>query len=152
VGTSLYNGRLSIKEFPIYNIKITNPFVSYIKEYSSFQNAATFKTLSPIVIRHYQKKDRYILPNEEELNQSFNNALIEQLNKHKDINFDPYVNIGFKILRFKKVVMTHYRGLVLGFTGILQMFANSTILQFFYQCGLGYRRSNGFGLLSIQSK
>jgi CRISPR-associated endoribonuclease Cas6 len=148
-GSSLYNGFLSIKEFSLYGMIITSPLISYIKEHSILQNEVTFVTLSPIIIRHYQKKDRYVLPNEEGFNESFLNAIKEQLSSCNDNYVDLCHTIKFKILKYKKVVMTHYGGLVLGFTGILQIFANSITLKTFYQCGIGYRRAHGFGLLSV---
>jgi CRISPR/Cas system endoribonuclease Cas6 (RAMP superfamily) len=50
-----------------------------------------------------------------------------------------YGKIIIQVLKSKKVVMTRYGGLVLGFTGVLQMSAPPKVLNFFYQAGIGYR-------------
>jgi CRISPR-associated endoribonuclease Cas6 len=151
LGTTIYNGLLAIKEFKIYNLELTSPFVSYIKEYIIRHNAVTFVTLSPIIIRNCDRRNRYILPNDDGFVQSFHNALVEQWALHNNTNINLYGAINFELLKFRKVVMTHYNGIVLGFTGILQMSAHPDILKFFYQCGIGYRRSNGFGFLEVNS-
>ena len=132
-------------------MKIIDPLISYIKEDIILQNAITFVTLSPIIIRHYQRKDRYDIPNEEGFNESFFNAIMEQLSSYYDNCLDLCSSIKFKILNYKKVVMTHYGGLVLGFIGVLQISANSTILKTFYQCGLGYRRVSWFWIIKCVS-
>lgn len=148
--TSLYNGLVSIKEFQIHSTKIVNPVASYIKEGIIHHNSIIFATLSPIVIRHYQRKDRYVLPSEDGFAQSMFNALLEhwKLYNNSDLNS---ADVGVDILKFKKVLMTHYGGLVLGFTGVLQMRAVPNVLKFFYQSGIGYRRSNGFGFVELDS-
>jgi CRISPR-associated endoribonuclease Cas6 len=46
----------------------------------------------------------------------------------------------------------HYGGLLLGFTGNLKMSASSEVLKFFYQSGIGYRRSNGFGMVELDRR
>jgi CRISPR-associated endoribonuclease Cas6 len=149
LGTAVYNGLLSINEFPIYHTRIANPIISYVKEYDFRRDLAVFVTLSPIVIRHFQKKDRYVLPNEEGFSQSFNNALEEQWATYNSGNLGLHGSVKVGLLKFKKVVMTHYGGLVLGFTGIIQFNAEPSILKFFYQSGIGYRRTNGFGFVEV---
>ncbi|AIC16848.1 CRISPR-associated endoribonuclease Cas6 [Nitrososphaera viennensis] len=149
LGTLLYNSLLSIKEFPIYDTQIANPLVSHIKEEQLKRDCVIFATLSPIVIRHYQKRDQHVLPNEEGFTESFQNALSEEWALHNGDRLEDYGRISFEILKFKKVVMTHYGGLVLGFTGVLRMDAAPHVLKFFYQAGIGYRRSNGFGFVEV---
>lgn len=152
LGTVLYNGLLSIKEFPIYGTKIANPVASYIKEYAVKKNFVVFATLSPIVIRHHQMRDRYVLPNEEGFLPSFHNSLEEEWSQHHSDNLRDYGEIVINLLKFKKVVMTHYGGLVLGFTGVLRVDASPAALKFFYQAGIGYRRTNGFGFMEVDSQ
>ncbi len=149
VGTVIYNGLLSITKFGIYSTEISNPLVSYIKEEDIKHSVVTFATLSPIIIRNYKSKDRYILPNEEGFSESLLNAISEQWQIYNNANSDSYPDIEFNILKFKKVVMTHYGGLVLGFTGVFQMSGDPNTLKFFYQCGIGYRRNSGFGFVEV---
>lgn len=82
---------------------------------------------------------------------SMMNALAEQWTKyHKEaLDLESNNKIKVEILRFKKVVMTHYGGLVLGFTGNLKLVAAPEVLGFFYRSGLGYRRSSGFGMVEV---
>lgn len=149
LGTAIYNGLLSIKEFPVYSTKITNPIASYVKEYNIRRDIVIFATLSPIIIRHHLRREMYVLPNEDGFSQSLNNALSEQWTLYNSDGLDSYGSISIEVLKFKKVVMTHYGGLVLGFTGVLQMNAVPPVLKFFYQAGIGYRRSNGFGFVEV---
>lgn len=149
LGTAIYNGLITIKEFPVYNTKITNPIVSPVNEYNIRRDIVIFATLSPIVIRHHQRREMYVLPREDGFAQSLNNALSEQWALYNSDGLDLYGSANVEVLKFKKVVMTHYGGLVLGFTGVLQMNAVPPVLKFFYQAGIGYRRSNGFGFVEV---
>ena len=152
LGTAVYNGLLLTKEFQINKIKITNPLATYIKENVIRSNFVVFATLSPIIIRHYQYRDKYVLPSEEGFEESLLNALSEQvMSYNNNTSISSTNNIKIDILKFKKVVMTHYGGLVLGFTGVIKMSAQTDILKFFYQSGIGYRRSNGFGFVQVDS-
>jgi CRISPR-associated endoribonuclease Cas6 len=152
LGTTLYNSLLSIKEFPMYATKISNPLTAYIKEESLRRDFAIFATLSPIVIRHHQEREQYLLPNEEGFEQSFQNALAEEWALYNNHKLEEHGEVRTEILKFKKVVMTHYGGFLLGFTGVLRMSAEPQVLQFFYQAGIGYRRSNGFGFVEVDSQ
>ena len=133
-------------------MRIGNPKISYIKEYNIKRNVIVFVTLSPIIIRHFKKRDRYVLPNEDGFDQSFTNALMEQWSLYNNEDLDLHGGANIEILKFKKVVMTHYGGLVLGFTGVLQFNAEASVLKFFYQSGIGYRRANGFGFVEVDQK
>ncbi len=76
--TAIYNGLISIKEFPLYRTKVTNPYASYIKEYTIRRSSVIFVTISPIVIRHHQHKNKYVLPREDGFMESLLNALSEE--------------------------------------------------------------------------
>ena len=116
LGSVLYNGLLDLKQFTVFNTKLTNPRASYIKEDHIAQDTIMLKTLSPIVIRDHRRKERYVLPNEDAFTESFMNALAEQWMRYHEAGLDFENNnpIRVSILRFKKVVMTHYGGLVPG--------------------------------------
>lgn len=149
LGTLLYNSLLSIKEFSIYSTKIANPLAASINEEHMKRDYAVFATLSPIVIRHHRKRDYYVLPNDEGFAESVQNALSEEWALHNTDRLEDNGRTNLEVLKFKKVVMAHYGGLVLGFTGVLRMDAAPHVLKFFYQAGIGYRRSNGFGFVEI---
>ena len=147
--TSIYNGLISIKEFPLYGTKVTNPHASYIKEHAIRQSSIVFATLSPIIIRHRHDKDRYVLPREDGFMESLLNSLSEEWLLYNTTDLKLLGDIKIDLLKFKKVVMTHYGGLVLGFSGLLRMTSPPSILKFFYQSGIGYRRSSGFGFVEV---
>ena len=149
LGTYIYNGLLSTKTFSIHDVEICEPFVSHIHEKQIQTNDIIFSTLSPVIIRNYQRRDRYILPGEEGFMQSLFNSVSEEwlLYNHDNNGFNQLGEIKAKILRFKKVVMTHYGGLLLGFSGVLQVNASTHVLKFLYQSGIGYRRMRGFGFV-----
>jgi CRISPR-associated endoribonuclease Cas6 len=152
LGTLLYNSLLSIKEFSIYDTKIANPLVASVKEEPMKRDYVVFATLSPIVIRHYQRRNQYVLPNDDGFEESVQTALSEEWALYNSERLDDHGKVGLDILKFKKVVMTHYGGLVLGFTGVLRMDAAPHVLKFFYQAGIGYRRSNGFGFVEVDAQ
>jgi CRISPR-associated endoribonuclease Cas6 len=147
--TNIYNGLLSIKKFPLFETEISNPKFSYINEYVINTDQIVFVTLSPIVIRNSVQKNRYITPKDESFNESFYNALNEQWELHNKSQLESQ-NISFELIKYNKVALSHYNSLVLGFTGLLKMRANYKVLNFFYQSGIGYRRSNGFGFVKVE--
>lgn len=147
LSTLMYNNLLKIKRFSLYDNFIINPIISYQNEYEIRQNTVKLVTLSPIIIRNYQEKNRYVLPNEYDFNESFFNSLDEQWEKYRQNKLESKKNISFKITRYKKVIMSHYGGILLGFTGSLEINAAREILNFFYQSGIGYRRNHGFGFV-----
>lgn len=146
--TNIYNGLLSIRNFPLFQTEISNPKFSYINEYVINSDKIVFVTLSPIVIRNSVHKNKYITPQDENFNESFHNALNEQWKLYNIKPLDES-KISFDLIKYKKVVASHYNGLVLGFSGLLKMRASSDVLNFFYQSGIGYRRSNGFGFVKV---
>lgn len=146
--TNIYNGLLSIKKFPVFETEIANPKFSYINEYVINKDEIVFVTLSPIVIRNSTQKNRYITPNDENFNESFYTALNEQWELYHKSRLESQ-DISFELIKYKKTAMSHYNSLVLGFTGLLKMQADYKMLNFFYQSGIGYRRSNGFGFVKV---
>jgi CRISPR-associated endoribonuclease Cas6 len=148
--TNIYNGLLSIRNFPLFETEISNPNFSYIDEYVINSDEIVFVALSPIVIRNSTYRDKYITPKDENFNESFYNALNEQWELYNKSHLEPQ-NISFELIKYKKVAMSHYSSLVLGFTGLLKMQANYKVLNFFYQSGIGYRRSNGFGFVKVDN-
>ena len=145
--TNIYNGLLKIKDFPVFDCTINKSKFVYLNEYRFYQRQTKmFYTLSPIVIRNHKDKSKYVTPVDSEFRDSFNNALNEQWSMYRDENIGDF---SFNIIKYKKIVMTHYGGLVLGFTGLFTLEANADVLEFFYKSGIGYRRSNGFGFIEV---
>ncbi len=147
LAADIYNGLLKNKTYTIYDLGITKPNFVYLNEYRFFKHQTKmFYTLSPIVIRNCKDKTKYVTPTDEDFDDSFTNALKEQWLLYNNTQLN---DISFKIIKYNKVAMTHYGGLVLGFTGLLAIEADANVLNFFYQSGIGHRRSNGFGFVEI---
>ncbi len=147
LASNIYNGMLDIKNFTVFNLAITKPKFVYLNEYRFYQKQVKmFYTLAPIVIRNHKDKSKYITPTDKEFSASFTNTLEEQWNMYHNSDMG---NVSFRIIKYNKVAMTHYGGLVLGFTGLITLEAEPTVLEFFYKSGIGYRRSNGFGFIEV---
>ena len=147
LATNIYNGLLKVKEFTMFDCAIGKPKFVYLNEYKFYQRQVKmFYTFSPIVIRNHKDKTKYVTPTDTEFMDSFINALTEQWAMYRD---DDIGDISLNIIKYKKVAMTHYGGLVLGFTGLFTLEADSDVLEFFYKAGIGYRRSNGFGFIEV---
>ena len=147
LATNIYNGLLKVNTFPAFDCTLNNPRFVYMNEYKFYRRQTKmFYTLSPIVIRNYKDKSKYVTPIDNEFMDSFNNALTEQWAMYRD---DDIGDVSLTIIKYKKVAMTHYGGLVLGFTGLITLEADPDVLEFFYKSGIGYRRSNGFGFIEV---
>lgn len=145
LATNIYNGLLKIKNFTIFESAVTNPRFVYLNEYKFYQRRAKmFYTLSPVVIRNCHDKSKYVTPSDDNFVESFENGLKDQWHLYHDSKLE---NIKCQIIKYRKTAMTHYGGLVLGFTGLFTLEADPDVLEFFYQAGFGYRRSNGFGFV-----
>lgn len=145
--TNIYNGMLNTKTFTVFNSAIQKPKFMYLNEYK-FRKRQTklFYTLAPIVIRNMHDKSKYVTPTDDEFEDSMHNALKEQWSMYKSEGMG---KVAFSLIKYKKVAMTHYGGLVLGFSGVFTLEANPNVLEFFYKSGVGYRRSNGFGFIGV---
>ncbi len=147
LATNIYNGLLKVKEYTIFDCAISKPRFVYLNEYKFYQRQVKmFYTFSPIVIRNHKDKTKYVTPTDIEFMDSFANALTEQWAMYRDGDIGRFT---LNIIKYKKVAMTHYGGLVLGFTGLFTLEADSDVLEFFYKAGIGYRRSNGFGFIEV---
>lgn len=86
LGTAIYNGLLSIKNFSLYNTEIEKRSILYINERNIQNNIVTFATLSPIIIRNQQRRNRYVLPGEEGFEESLSNTFCEQWKLYNKIH------------------------------------------------------------------
>lgn len=147
LASHVFNGMHKQNNFPIFDSKITKPKFVYLNEYQFYQRQTKmFYTLSPIVIRNPKDKTKYVTPTDDNFMDSFTSALHEQWKLYND---DEIGDIHCNIIKYNKVAMTHYGGLVLGFTGLFTIEADPNVLDFFYKSGVGYRRSNGFGFIEV---
>lgn len=114
---------------------------------------AIFRTVTGggLCIREHVRNnnsDRYYTYNDDGFLEQFRFVLGEQALK-AGFSKTQIQNINFKPIECKKVVAKHY-GMCIDVTaGMFAMEANPEVLQFFYNAGVGSRRSAGFGLLEL---
>ena len=69
----------------------------------------------------------------------------------KILKLSPVISKNFET-SIKETIVKHYEGFVRGFRGVFWLEGEPEILQFIYDCGLGVRTGQGFGLLEILSQ
>lgn len=156
LGIAIYNGLLSIDEFKYKDYLLIRKKIVLIKEKRVSEDAILCKTLSPIHI-----KDK------------FNRSVqIEDSNFEKELNYisnlflESYRGYGlkeelkFKPIKMKKqVVKEEIRGFtevtnkknifIDSYSGIFNLEGDKEDLNLLLQDGVGFRRSEGFGLIDL---
>jgi len=148
IGTRVYNGLVSIKKFRVYSILLSNPQISLLPEPKIMDSNAVYRTLSPILIRHYKKENYYTLPNEDGFQESMSEAIKEQW-RHLVDEKSECPDTKIEVLWSKKVVARNYGVSMYGFTGTIRVKSSPQLLNLFLQSGIGQRRSQGFGMLEV---
>jgi CRISPR-associated endoribonuclease Cas6 len=155
-GINLYNGLLNMNDFQYKSFYLNKLKISLVKESFINSSEVVLKTLSPICIK--DKNNNFLSPEDgnyiEELNYITNTAL------NACRGYGLKEPIGFQPVSMKKVVVkeniraftditnktTFY---VNAYSGIFKLTGDIEDLNFIYQCGLGHRRSQGFGMIDI---
>ena len=150
IGTYVYNGLILMKEFPLSNgNKIVQSKAIHIDDKKINSYDVTFYTLSPIIIRQYNKSNYTILPDQQEFDLSMKESILRQwkyfTNQELDLDFK------FTIKKWKKAAVNHYGGIIFGFYGIIRAESGHELLNLLYQIGFGHRRSQGFGMMEIEA-
>lgn len=65
---------------------------------------------------------------------------------------DDVDSIKFNPIQCKKIVVKHYKSYIDSTVGMFEMQGNSKLLQYFYNVGLGSRKSAGFGMIDLISQ
>lgn len=156
IGFILYNAFIAQKNkpYPLPNGNfMTLKSITNQKEEELYNNKAIFKTSlgSGLCVRDHHReenKDIYYVYNDEEFREKLNIVLINQLLKAgftkleaKEVKINP--------IQCKKVVVKHYRRYIDITTGIFEVQGNNKILQYFYNSGMGSRKSMGFGMVDL---
>ena len=148
IGTYFYNGLVLMKKYTLSNgTKIIQSKSININDNIINRCDVTFNTLSPIIIRQYNKSNYTILPDQHEFESSMNQSIIRQwkyfMNDELDLDFK------ITIKKWKKITVNHYGGINFGFYGIIRVEGRHDLLNLLYQTGFGHRRSQGFGMMEI---
>jgi CRISPR-associated endoribonuclease Cas6 len=155
-GINVYNGLLNLQTFQYKNYELKKLRINLVKEKFISEQQVVFKTMSPICMRN--KDNEFISPKDA--------LYAEELNYIVDKNLEVHRGYGlkqpllFEELSMKKVVVkeeitgfkqstnknTFY---VNAYTGTFKLTGDVEDLNFIYQSGVGFRRSQGFGMVDI---
>lgn len=155
-GINLYNGLLNINQFKYKGFVLNKLRISLVKEKSINEEQVVFKTMAPICIK--DKNNQFILPNSK--------IYERELNYIADKNISTFRGYGLKKpLQFQEVLMkkavvkeeiTAFKDkaqkeifYVNAASGIFKLTGDIEDLNFIYQAGIGFRRSQGFGMVDI---
>lgn len=142
----LYNGFRKLKEhqWKEYKLTLQNTRAFFNKEIKS--DKVVFKTLSPFLVN--QKKDNlmYLSVEDDGFDEAFRHSVKGICRTFLGIQ-EP--NFDYKILKHKKMVVSHYNQYMTCNKGIIEMKAKPEVLDLLYKMGIGVRRSQGFGMLDL---
>lgn len=142
------------KQYPLPNgnfIKLKSIINNNQKEI--YNNRAIFKTTlgSGLCVRSHDpetNKDIYYVYNDEKFREKLNVVLTNQL-LNAGFTKEESEEIKVNPIQCKKVVAKHYRRYIDITTGIFEIQGNNKILQYFYDSGIGSRKSMGFGMIDL---
>lgn len=114
---------------------------------------AIFKTTlgGGLCVREHNRennKDNYYVYSDKDFREKLKNVLSNQVIK-AGFTEDEAEEIKVNPIQCKKVVVKHYRRYIDVTTGIFEMQADNKILQYFYDTGIGSRKSAGFGMINL---
>lgn len=155
-GINVYNGLLSIQNFEYKGYVLKKVRINLVKEKFVSDGEVIFKTMSPICIKN--KKGEFINLKDADY--------VDELNYIVDKNLLVHRGYGLKQpLKFedggmkKVVVKEEIRGFkentnknifyVNAYSGTFKLTGDVEDLNYIYQSGLGFRRSQGFGMVDI---
>ena len=114
---------------------------------------AIFKTTlgSGICVRDHNKetnKDTYYVYYDEAFREKLGVVISNQLLR-VGFSKEEAEEVRVNPIQCKKVVVKHYRRYIDITTGIFEIQANKKVLQYFYDSGIGSRKSMGFGMIDL---
>lgn len=156
LGIAIYNGLLKIKTFNFKGYNLELKTVALLKEAKLKSNIIPCKTLSPIFIKDREGKGIDV----------YDSSFEEGLNYISNLYLETYRGYGlreklkFTPINMKKVVVkeeiegfkeeTNKRFLLVdSYKGIFNLSGDINDLQILLESGIGYRRSQGFGLIDL---
>ena len=145
------------KKFPLPNgNSITLKKINQLREHLITNSKVMFRTVvgGGIVVRDHNRetnKDKFYTV----ADSNFEEKLIEILNiQAREAGFSESAaqNIKFTAMQCRKILVKVFGIYVDTTIGIFTLEANSDLLQYFYQAGLGSKHSQGYGLLDVISQ
>lgn len=156
VGIAIYNGLLENKIFTYKDYKLEITKVTLLKESKVTTNSIVCKTLSPIFIR--DKEGRAIDINDNSFEETLNYICDLYLKTYREIGLTE--RIRFSPIDMKKVVIKEEISgfkektgkkyiFIDAYKGLFTLQGNIHELQILLEAGIGFRRSEGFGLIDL---
>ncbi len=140
----VYNGLLSIREFPLFENKMRLKHMFLKPKFTLTQDKAVFKTLAPVLVNTKGNSNWYLLPGKE----GFDEGLAFSVREICRIFLNmPEAAVEFRPINIRRKVVRHYNMDMQGFVGTFELYGRPEVLNLIYQVGLGVRRSQGFGML-----
>lgn len=147
----------TINGMKLFRGEIKNIDVSIQPHEEITSNSATFKILGgAVLIRNKKGKDYYVLPFDEDFEDSFKYLLRVKINYFKDTYpyyFDEIKDLNLELVDYDLTTMAikHYGGYVKGFRGKMTIKASRELLNLIHKLGVGVRTSQGFGMVRVLS-
>ncbi|MDQ2086001.1 CRISPR-associated endoribonuclease Cas6 [Herbivorax sp. ANBcel31] len=152
----LYNGLLKIKEFKYKDFNIIRERISLMKEKKVDSKEVIFKTVSPICVKNnqnyflkiddegYEKELNYIA---EKVLENFRGRGLSEKLIFQNVKMKNVV-VRQEIKKFEEKSGKNYL-CINSYEGIFKLCGNSEDLRDLYALGLGFKRSQGFGMLDV---
>jgi len=121
-------------------------------------DTVTFKILGSAVLTRANTEEYYVEPEDEDFEDSLNYSLKVKM----ELLGNYYGRFGIKSPQFapmkvadkslKRTLVKHYDGFIEAFSGTLTLSSTPEMLNFVYDCGLGVRTGQGFGMVKVVKK
>lgn len=155
-GINVYNGLLNIQNFEYKDYVLKRLKINLVKEKFISEGQVVFKTMSPICIKN--RKGEFIHIKDADYVDELNYIVDKDLVSHRGYGLKQ--PLQFEDMRMKKVVVKEeIRGFkentnksifyVNAYSGTFKLSGDVEDLNYIYQSGLGFRRSQGFGMVDI---
>jgi CRISPR-associated endoribonuclease Cas6 len=155
-GINIYNGLLKTKNFQYKEYNLEREKIFPVREKRIDGNEAVFKTLSPIVIK--DKDNNFLSPEDEMFGRELNYISNTVLRNYRGYGLVEPLEFQ-SVLMKKKIVKeeiedfikvtgrrTYY---VNAYAGVFKLKGAKEDLEDLYQLGIGFRRSQGFGMIEV---
>lgn len=156
LGIAIYNGLLSKNEFKYKDYTLIRKKISLIKEKKVTESSILCKTLSPIYIKDKSNKPVQLEDKNFEIELNYiSNLFLKTYRGYglkKELNFTP-IKMKKQVVKeeingFKKVTNKKYI-FIDSYAGMFSLEGDKEDLDLLLQNGLGFRRSEGFGLIEL---
>ena len=155
-GINIYNGLLNLKKFKYKDFKLEKIKISISREKQIFEDGIEFSTLSPIYVKDFNNNP--LSPKDSNFN--------KELNFITDISLKSFRGYGLKkeiifedISMKKRIVKEEISGFkvttnkeimfINSYHGAFRLFGDIEDLRDLYILGIGFRRSQGFGMIEV---